>query len=53
MTGWIVGGALFLALGPCLFWLIVRHGCRIGVHDWRNGPGSPCVLCGAPDDFWE
>lgn len=27
--------------------------CRIGVHDWRGGPGRPCRLCGAPDDLWE
>lgn len=26
--------------------------CAIGVHDWRNGPGYPCSLCGKPDRFW-
>ena len=27
--------------------------CYIGCHDWRNGPGEPCVSCGQEDDFWK
>lgn len=53
MNGIIVGVIFFVAIGPGLFWLVIRHGCRLGVHDWRNGPGEPCVLCGEPDSFWE
>jgi hypothetical protein len=26
--------------------------CRLGNHDWRGGPGYPCVLCGAPDELF-
>ncbi len=32
--------------------LLSRVLCRIGIHDWRNGPGENCVECGHPDDFW-
>lgn len=27
--------------------------CRLGVHNWRDGPGAPCISCGAEDDFWK
>lgn len=26
--------------------------CYIGCHNWRNGPGEPCVSCGKEDDFF-
>jgi hypothetical protein len=44
---------IFAVLGPGLYWLVIHHGCKIGVHDWRNGPGAPCALCGERDDLWE
>lgn len=25
--------------------------CAIGCHDWRDGPGFPCRVCGRPDWF--
>jgi hypothetical protein len=26
--------------------------CRLGLHDWRNGPGEDCTVCGRHDDIW-
>jgi len=26
--------------------------CLIGCHDWRNGPGSPCTVCGEHDTLF-
>ena len=26
--------------------------CMLGNHDWRDGPGFPCVSCGKSDDIW-
>ena len=31
---------------------ISRLGCKIGVHDFRGGPGWPCERCGRLDDIW-
>lgn len=27
--------------------------CGVNNHHWRNGPGQPCVRCGAIDELWE
>jgi hypothetical protein len=27
--------------------------CKMGVHDWSNGPGEPCYKCGTEDEFWK
>jgi hypothetical protein len=39
---------------PRTWWMRVcdffsRWGCSIGVHDWREGPGNPCLRCGQED----
>lgn len=26
--------------------------CRMGSHDWSDGPGENCVNCGIEDWFW-
>lgn len=32
--------------------LLVHFGCELGLHDWRDGPGYPCVLCGEHDELY-
>lgn len=27
--------------------------CKMGTHDWRNGPCSECCECGYPDTFFD
>lgn len=27
--------------------------CRFGSHDWLDGPGSDCRVCGKPDELFE
>lgn len=27
--------------------------CFVGIHNWRNGPGEPCVSCGQEDEFFK
>ena len=36
-----------------LWSLLSKTLCLMGIHDWRNGPGTPCTLCGQPDTFWD
>jgi len=30
----------------------MRWLCLIGVHDWRDGPGHPCIVCGKQDELF-
>lgn len=27
--------------------------CWLGLHDWRNGPGTRCTVCGKEDELWQ
>lgn len=35
--------------GPVTAPLWSRLLCRAGIHDWRDGPGQPCTVCGEHD----
>lgn len=43
---WFVGA--FIAV-----LLLRRSWCKLGCHDWRNGPGSRCAECGYEDPIWK